>query len=104
MSGTTNIPAPPPGFAGSLQFSLRPREKKSFHTVLDAHTLLAGASRPVSEARYAEEGDEVVLSMNHPIGEGRMTEEIRLGRHGDGLIARSLTRELLDGAGKQLRR
>jgi hypothetical protein len=104
MSATTNIPAPPPGFAGSLKFSLRAREKKSFNTVLDAHTLLGGSGPALSEAHYSEEGDDVVLRMAHPIGEGRMSEEIRLARHSSGLVTRSLTRELLDGAGQTLRR
>jgi hypothetical protein len=104
MSATTNIPAPPPGFAGTLQFSIKAREKKSFNTVLDAHTLLGGSAAAVSEARYTEEGDEVVLAMEHPIGEGRMKEEIRLGRQAGGLVSRSLTRELFDSAGNHLRR
>jgi hypothetical protein len=104
MSATTNIPAPPPGFAGFLQFSLKAREKKSFNTVLDAHSLLAGAARPVSEARYAEDGDDVVLSMQHPMGAGRMTEEIRLSRRDGALVSRSLTREVFDGTGVPLRR
>jgi hypothetical protein len=104
MSATTNIPAPPTGFAGSMKFSLRAREKKSFNTVLDAHTLLSGATNPVSEATYAADGDDVVLTMDHPIGEGRMREEIRLVRRGEGLVAQSLTRELFDRSGKELRR
>ncbi len=104
MSVATTIPAPPAGFEGTLRFALRPRERKSFNTVLDAHTLLAGSTRAVSEVRYAAEGDDVVLGMDHPIGEGRMTEEIRLARRGGGLVARSLSRELFDGAGAPLRR
>lgn len=104
MSLTTNIPAPPPGFAGSLQFSLRAREKKSFNTVLDAHKLLSGSGRPVSEVSYAEEGDEIVLTLEHPIADGRMREEIRLGRQNDGLVSRSLTRELLDTSGATMRK
>ncbi len=104
MSVTTNIPAPPPGFAGSIEFSIKPREKKSFNTVLDAHTLLASAARSKSEVRYAEDGDAVVLTMNHPIGDGRMNEEIRLARTDGGLVSRSLTRELFDGTGNLLRR
>jgi hypothetical protein len=104
MTATTNIPAPPPGFSCSLQFSLRAREKKSFNTVLDAHTLLAGSGRAQSDVVYADDGDDVVLTMNHPIGEGRMTEEIRLARQGGHLVTRSLHRELLDAAGTPLRK
>jgi hypothetical protein len=104
MSATTNIPAPPSGFAGSMQFSLKAREKKSFNTVLDAHTLLAGAGRAVSDVAYAEDGDAVVLTMNHPTGDGRMSEEMRFARTAGGLVSRSLTRELSDSAGNLLRR
>ncbi len=104
MNHTTTIPAPPPGFTGSLQFSLRAREKKSFNTVLDARTLLSGSMRPVSDVHYAEEGDEVVLTMEHPIADGRMREEVRLGRQDGGLVSRSLSRELLDSGGRLVRR
>lgn len=104
MSATTNIPVPPPGFAGSLRFSLRAREKKSFNTVLDAHSLLANSPNPVSEARYAEDGDDVVLTMESPMGAGRVTEEIRLSRRDGHLVTRSLSREVFDGTGAPLRR
>lgn len=104
MSATTTIPAPPPGFVGSLQFSLRAREKKSFNTVLDAHTLLSGSGPAVSDVHYTEDGDEVVLTLEHPIAGGRMREEVRLGRQNGGLVSRSLTRELHDSSGRTVRR
>jgi hypothetical protein len=104
VSRTTSIPSPPAGFAGTAQFSLRAREKKSFNTVLDAHTILSGSTRPVSEVRYSEDGDDIVLNMEHPIADGRMREELRLVRHREGLLSRSLTRELVNGAGVVVRR
>jgi hypothetical protein len=100
---TTNIPFPPPDFAGAFEFSLRPREKRSFNTVLDANKILAGSPNPVSTVRYAEDAGDVVLTMDHPIADGRMREEIRLGRHGHGLVARSLSREVSDASGRQVR-
>jgi hypothetical protein len=103
MSRIVTIPAPPPGFGGTAQFSLRAREKKSFNTVLDAHTLLAKSVRPVSEAHFSEEGDEVVLRMEHPMADGRMREELRLAKGADGLVSRSLSRELVDAAGVVVR-
>jgi hypothetical protein len=42
--------------------------------------------------------------MDHPIGEGRMSEEIRLGRENGHLVTRSLNRELFDAAGRPLRK
>jgi hypothetical protein len=103
MSRVATIPPPPAGFSGTAQFSLRAREKKSFNTVLDAHTLLAKSVRPVSEAHLSEEGDEVVLRMNHPMADGRMSEELRLARSADGLVSRSLSRELVDATGVVVR-
>ena len=103
MSKTTNIPAPPADFTGSFEYSLRPREKRSFNTVLDAHRLLAGSSKPVSTVRYAEESGDVVLSMEPPIADGRMREEFRLAVRGDGLVARTLVRELVDADGRMVR-
>jgi hypothetical protein len=102
-SRTTNIPSPPPDFAGAFEFSLRPREKRSFNTVLDANKILAGSSNPVSTVRYAEDAGDVVLTMDHPIADGRMREEIRLGRDGQGLVARSLSREVFDASERQVR-
>jgi|HubBroStandDraft_6_1064221.scaffolds.fasta_scaffold105495_3 hypothetical protein len=103
MSKTTNIPAPPADFAGTFEYSLRPREKRSFNTVLDAHRLLAGSSKPVSTVRYAEEAGDVVLSMEHPIAGGRMREEFRLAVRERELLARTLSRELLDADGLMVR-
>jgi hypothetical protein len=103
MSRTVTIPAPPAGFTGSAQFSLRAREKKSFNTVLDAHTLLAKSGRAVSEVHYSEEGGDVVLRMEHPIADGRMREELRLTRGADGLVSKSLSREMVDAAGALVR-
>jgi len=104
MSRTTNVPSPPADFGGAFEYSLRPREKRAFHTVLDAHTILAGSANPVSKVRYSEEGGHVVLSMDHPIADGRMREEVRLARHAHGgLVAASLSREVLDGDGRMVR-
>jgi hypothetical protein len=104
MAATTHIPEPPSGFAGSLEFALSPREKRAFHTVLDARRILAGSPRPVSTVRYSEEGAAVVLSMDHPIADGRLKETLRLSRNGDGgLVATSLAREAFDAGGRMVR-
>jgi hypothetical protein len=104
MSLATNIPLPPSDFAGTFEYALRPREKRSFNTVLDAHKILAGSTNPVSKVRYWDDKGDVVLSMDHPIADGRMREEIRLVRHGrGGLVAGSLGRELFDADGRMVR-
>ncbi|HEX3771809.1 MAG TPA: hypothetical protein VHV30_13125, partial [Polyangiaceae bacterium] len=72
MTQATNLPLPPPGFAGSTKYAIFPREKRAFHTVLDARKILAGSTHPVSEVRYASEGDEIVIAMDHPIADGRL--------------------------------
>jgi hypothetical protein len=98
---TTNIPSPPTDFAGTQRFSIRPRERRTFHTVLDANKMLAHAITrgAMSEVIYAREGDDVVVTMTHPIAEGHLKEIVRLRPGGGGLVARSLSREVFDGQG-----
>ncbi|MGO9834492.1 MAG: hypothetical protein ACLP1X_09770 [Polyangiaceae bacterium] len=104
MSRTTNIPLPPSDFAGAFEYSLRPREKRSFNTVLDAHKILAGSANPVSKVRYIEDKGDILLSMEHPMADGRMREEIRLVPNGQGgLVAGSLVREVFDAEGRTVR-
>jgi hypothetical protein len=103
MSGTNHIPSPPADFACTLQYTLRAREKRSFHTVLDANKILSGSVNPRSHVRYAREGADIVVSLDHPIGGGRMREELRLMEHGEGLVSRSLSREVFDAAGVRVR-
>jgi hypothetical protein len=103
MSRTTNIPHPPPDFAGQVKYAIFPREKRAFNTVLDAHKLLGNASKPVSDVRYASEGDDVVVAMDYPFANGHLREEVRLVRHRDGLVMRALSRDVFDAAGRMVR-
>jgi len=102
---TTNIPSPPPDFAGTQRFSIRPRERRTFHTVLDANKMLAQAVArgAMSEVTYSRDGDDVVVAMTHPISDGHLKEVVRLMPRGGGLVARSLSREVFDGAGVTVR-
>jgi hypothetical protein len=102
MSDISQIPAPPPGFAREVRYAIRPREKRAFHSVLDAERLLAGGGQ--STVRYAEQGDDILLATDHPIVAGRIREQVVYARGPGGLVARSLTRELTDGGGRALRR
>ncbi|HLK38463.1 MAG TPA: hypothetical protein VKU41_16985 [Polyangiaceae bacterium] len=103
MSGTHTIPAPPGGFVGRAIYRVRPREKRAFSTVLDAQRVVGGSSRPFSEVSFTSEDGDVVLAMDNPVAEGRMREEFRFGREGDGLVSRRLSREVFDGSGRAVR-
>jgi hypothetical protein len=103
MSAAAVIPGPPAGFTGKVNYAIRPRDKRSFHTVLDAHKLLSSSASRTSVVEYAHEGDDVVLRMEHPMGDGRIHEELRLRRRPDGLVARALSRQMRDASGGLVR-
>ena len=105
MTRATNIPLPPADFAGVTKYAIFPREKRAFHTVLDAHKILAGSNDPVSEVRYARAGDEIVVGLDHPIADGRLREEMRLvpARDGEGLMMKAMTRQVFDATGQIVR-
>ena len=102
----TNIPIPPADFAGVARYAISAREKRAFHTVLDARKMLAAMKDPISEVRYSRQGEEIVVALDHPISGGMLREEMRLAAaaSGDGLTMRSMSRELVDGAGVSIRR
>jgi hypothetical protein len=104
MIHATNIPRPPADFAGTLRYTIAPREKRAFHTVLDARKILAATGNPISEVRYSQVGDETVVALDHPIAGGQLREEMRLASRGDGLIMRSMSREMFGGDGQAMRR
>ena len=106
MIRATNIPLPPTDFAGTARYTITPRAKRSFHTVLDARKLLQESGARQSEVRWAREGEEVVLRLDHPIAGGTMREEMRLGNsaNGDGgLMMRSMSRQMIDEKGTAVR-
>jgi hypothetical protein len=100
MTRATNLPLPPADFVGLTKYAIFPREKRAFHTVLDAHKILAGSTNPVSEVRYAREGEDIVVGLDHPIADGRLREEMRLvrSRDGEGLMMKAMTRQVFDAA------
>ena len=104
MIRVTNIPMPPADFAGTARYSIFPREKRAFHTVLDAHKILSATANPISEVRYSQVGDEVVVALDHPIAGGLLREEMRLVSKGDGLIMHAMSREMFDADGQAVRR
>jgi hypothetical protein len=104
MIRVTNIPMPPADFAGTARYSIFPREKRAFHTVLDAHKILSATANPISEVRYSQVADEVVVALDHPIAGGLLREEMRLVSKGDGLIMHAMSREMFDADGQAVRR
>lgn len=97
------IPRPPPGAAGCTEYEIRARERRSFHTVLDASLLLDRLGRR-SVARIDITADEVVLALDHPLARGRIREEVRLAIAADGLRTRAFRREALSGSERLMRR
>ena len=76
------------------------------NTIDGVANLLVRDSRDARESvmQATTVGDELVLRLTHPLLHGAIHEELRCTRGGDGLVARSLTREVVDHAGSCLRR
>jgi len=104
MSRVSTIPPPPPDFVGEeMLFDIRPRDKRSFNTVLDAEKMLSGSRNPVSSVRYARDGDDLVLDLSHPVADGGLREQFRFAHTADGLVVRSMSRDVYDGQGRHVR-
>ena len=97
---------PPADFAGTTKYSILPREKRAFHTVLDAHKILpATRATPMSEVALLASGDEVVVALDHPIAGGHLREEMRLtSRRRRADDARACRARCLDAGGQIVRR
>src|SRR5262245_14311521 len=100
---TTLIPRPPEGAAGCAEYEIRARERRSFHTVLDASLLLDRLGRR-SVARIDIVRDELVLALDHPLARGRIREEVRFAIAADGLRTRAFRREAHTGSERLMRR
>jgi hypothetical protein len=104
MSGLAQIPSPPAGFAGTARSSIRARDKRDYHGVLDARQILASMDRHESVVTLREDAGAVVLETDHPMFSGRLREQVRYTHNGSGLVAESLTREVADDDGTVVRR
>jgi hypothetical protein len=89
------IPAPPDGFARSLEYVARPRERRSFHTVLEAAALLGGSHR-VLTVTTAREGDDISVGLAIQLAEGRIHESFRAIAGAGGLRAHTMVRTVTD--------
>jgi hypothetical protein len=100
----TQIPVPKGGFQGTSHYSIRPREKRAFNSILDAKKIIAAADRPESVVTIRTDGNEVVFEADHrAMLTGTIREEVRYAQSGDGLVLRSLTRQVAQTEGEPAR-
>jgi hypothetical protein len=104
MTALCHIPAPPAGFAGTARYTIKARDKRDYHGVLDAKKILATMDSNESVVRLREEPGAVVLETDHPMFTGRLREQTRYTRTSAGLVAESLVREITDDDGSIVRR
>jgi len=91
-----SIPAPPADMARELVYLARPRERRSFHTVLEAAALLGGSHRELT-MKASRTGDVLQLELDIELGEGRIVESFRATVTPHGLRAETMLRRVTDG-------
>lgn len=89
------IPAPPGDLVREVEYLARPREKRSFHTVLEAAALLGSGRRPLTVAA-SRNGDDVSMEMRIELAEGHIRETFRAEVAADGLRAHTMVRTVTD--------
>lgn len=94
--------APKPGFSWSASYAIRPREKRSFQTVLDAEALVDPSRH--SEVKVTGTDAGVAMSLTHPAARGVIRESATFGLKDSRLVTSSLAREVLDQGGALVRR
>jgi len=103
MSQPTHpIPAPPRDVARAVEYLARPREKRSFHTVLEAGALLGGSHRTLTTKAECT-ADGVALELHIELGGGHIRESFRAVAAADGLRAQTMTRTVTDASGEVVR-
>lgn len=90
------IPEPTHASDGAARYSMHPRPKRSFQTVLDAENLLDTSGNSHSSVRWARSNGELQLQLDHPVARGRVCEELVCAVTEQGLRARKLVREVFD--------
>jgi len=91
------IPAPPTGATKVSRFAIAPREKRAFHSILDAHALLERGVAHESVVTLRDAGDDLVLETDHPMLGGRISETVHYARTETGLVTKSLARRVMKG-------
>ncbi len=103
VAKVTQVPGPPVGFEGEVRYAIRAREKRSFHTILDAHRMISRGADPVSVVRHVAEPGGLRVEMDHPILHGTLTESLSCTQGPDGLLARALARRSVQTDGRVVR-
>ncbi|MFO0551139.1 MAG: hypothetical protein U0271_22300 [Polyangiaceae bacterium] len=99
-------PIPEPAWAGEkLEYQTRPRERRSFHTILDAAAVFPSVGHTTVEVHSDEETSTLVSSLE--MREGHISERVgharRAGSHGHTLSLLSLERKIFDKRDKPVR-
>lgn len=92
----------PANFTWSAHYAIRPRERRSFHTVLDADKLVDPAR--ASEVSVGRDDVGLFVKMTHPILGGTIEENVHFDERDGKLTTRSVLREVRDLAGDLARR
>lgn len=100
----TLLPHPPAAAGGELRYRISAREKRAFHTVLDAHTLLAGHEVRESVVRIDPSGGALRMDLRHPIAGGWIHEHLTCASSSTRrLVSETFGREVLGPAGERVR-
>ncbi|KPK17784.1 MAG: hypothetical protein AMJ62_00620 [Myxococcales bacterium SG8_38] len=103
MTPNAFLPLPPPGFETTVEYRLRPRPKRAFHTILDSNRLLAPGSK--GTLRFSDLDDaHIELATRYDIASGAIEESFILRKTLHGLQSERLMRRMLDSEGRQVRR
>lgn len=99
------IPCPPRGFAREARYTVAAREKRDFHSVLDAKRVLSASERMESVVNMRTDGDDrLVLETDHPMFTGRLRETVHYTMTPKGLVTDALDRTVTDPGGKGARK
>ena len=104
MAIVTPIPEPPLGFASTAKYTIRPREKRAFHSVLDAKNIFDTAPDRGGFVDLSQSDGEILFTTKQPLLHGEIQEEVRLAPGpGRGLATKSFIRKFIATDGRCVR-
>ncbi|MCC6648297.1 MAG: hypothetical protein IT374_22345 [Polyangiaceae bacterium] len=96
------LPTAPAGFSWRARYAIRARERRAFHTVLDADKLV-DPSR-ASHVSVGRDADGLFVQLRHPVLGGEIAEDMRFDEADGRLLTRAVLREVRDSTGGLARR